>query len=81
MVKVLKQVLNDDIHLSFLLLIPPWYEAGESNLGSGGMVRVLKQVPQSSLCVGPKASPKVLFNSRPLKQCMTYKNNNMKLIP
>jgi hypothetical protein len=110
MVRVLKQVLNDYFRLGYLLLIPPCYvwggwikplqlrsdegsqagfkwrhspwfpslnssmvwEVGESNLGSWGMVRVLKQVPQSSLCVGPKASPEVLFNSRPLKQCMTY---------
>ncbi len=32
--RVLKQVLNDDIHLGALLLIPPWYEVGESDLGS-----------------------------------------------
>ncbi len=26
MVRVLKQVLNEDIRFGFLLLIPPWYE-------------------------------------------------------
>jgi hypothetical protein len=34
MVRVLKQVLNDDIHHGFLLLIPPWYEDGKSNIDS-----------------------------------------------
>ncbi len=50
--RVLKQFLNDDICLGSRLLIPPWYVAGESNLGSRGMVRVLKQGLNDDICLG-----------------------------
>ncbi len=52
MVRVLKQVLNDDIGLGSLLLIPPWYGLHEFKPWHG-MVRVLKHVLMTTFALVP----------------------------